>query len=323
MTLQEIYELGIAMAMKADPRGEAGVKKLLDRLKKEYKELPEKKKKYFDEESLKNPYADSRIMYGDPKTSVMKIIAGIDAATGEIVLADRLNQEGANIDLVITHHPSGGALAGLAEVMSMQADYFADAGVPINVAEAVVSERQSLVSRRFKTIPNHGQTVDAAKLLDIPFMAMHTIWDNLGYAYMKNMVNKKSYETVGELFETIMDIPEFALAAKQKAAPMIVSGSEKNRPGKILVEFTGGTNAGKEMYAELAKAGIGTTIQMHISEDERKEMQKYHINAIDTGHIPSDSIGANIFLDALESKGVEVVTFGGLIRVKRSKVSRN
>ena len=43
MTLQQIYDLGISMAIKADPRGEDEVKKFLQRLKKEYEELPSKK----------------------------------------------------------------------------------------------------------------------------------------------------------------------------------------------------------------------------------------------------------------------------------------
>ena len=48
MTLQEIYDLAVAMGMKADPRGEAEVKRILKKVKKEYDELPEKKKKFVD-----------------------------------------------------------------------------------------------------------------------------------------------------------------------------------------------------------------------------------------------------------------------------------
>lgn len=318
MTIQEIYELAIEMAIQADPRGAKSVKKLLEKRKKEYKELSEKKKKFFDAETLTNPYSDSRILFGDPRLEVKKVAAGIDADTAEVLLVDRLNQKGNAIDLLITHHPNGSALAGLADVMSMQADYFSElTGVPINIAYAIVKDRQESVSRRFKTIPNHGQAVDAAKLLGIPLLALHTIWDNLGSRYVTDYVLQINFDTVGDLLEHVLKIPEFEHAAKEKAAPFITAGSEDSPTGKIFVEFTGGTNAGKEMYAELAKAGVGTVIQMHISEEERKEMQKYHINAIDTGHIPSDSIGANIFLDELEKKGIEVIPCSGLIRVKR------
>ncbi|MEK7450699.1 MAG: NGG1p interacting factor NIF3, partial [Patescibacteria group bacterium] len=137
MTLQQIYDLAIEMAIKADPRGVEGIKKLLARVKKDYEDLPAKKKQYFDKESLTNPYSDSRILFGDPKLPVKKVMAGIDADIGEVLLADRLNQKGKEIDLLLSHHPSGHALASLYEVMDVQVDMFAEAGVPVNVAHAL------------------------------------------------------------------------------------------------------------------------------------------------------------------------------------------
>ncbi len=318
MTLQQIYELGIQMGIAADPRGEAGVKKVLAQRKRDYEKLSEKERKNFDTEELAHPYSDSRIYVGDTKKEIKKIVAGIDAQVGEMVLVDRLNEKGAGIDAVITHHPHGNGLAGLHGVAEMLTDMAANVGVPENVAYDLVAERTKYMQRRFVGVPNHNQTIDAANLLHIPFLSLHTVWDNMGWRYVTDYVAKKDIATVGELLDYINDIPEFAEAAKYKAAPIIVSGSRQGRPGKILVEFTGGTNIGKDIFPELAKAGVGTVIQMHISEDEIKEMKKYHINAIDTGHIPSDSIGANLFLDRLATMGIEVVSFGGLVRIKRT-----
>src|SRR5689334_23134141 len=137
MTIQEIYDLGIQMGIKADPRGEVAVNKLLEKIKKEYEEMSPKKKKFFDEENLKNPYSDSRIFYGDPKKEVKKILAGIDTNGTEVLLVDRLNEkarsagsEQGGIDLLIGHHPEGGAYAALDEVMDLQVDSYAAAGVP-------------------------------------------------------------------------------------------------------------------------------------------------------------------------------------------------
>src|SRR5258708_1196738 len=217
MKLQEIYELGIAMAIEADPRGKEKVIKALTRVKKEYEGLSEKKRFFFDIEDLTNPYADSRVSCGDPKIEIKKVIAGIDASVAEVLLVDRLNQKGMNVDLLITHHPHGSGLPGLAEVMGMQAEYFSVlGGVPENVAYALVKERQDFIARRFKTIPNHGQTIDAAKLLNIPLLCLHTIWDNLGSKYMMDYISKKSFDTVGDLLEYILEIPEFHHAAKEK-----------------------------------------------------------------------------------------------------------
>src|SRR5258706_8130052 len=111
MTLQQIYDLAINMGKKADPRGEKGVDDYLKRAKKDYDELSEKKKKYFDKETLINPYSDTRILFGDINTQVKKALVGIDADASEVLLADSLNQRGQKIDAVIGHHPIGVSLA--------------------------------------------------------------------------------------------------------------------------------------------------------------------------------------------------------------------
>jgi len=88
---------------------------------------------------------------------------------------------------------------------------------------------------------NHAQAVDAARLLDVPLMAIHTVWDNLGNNFMNSYIEKKGkdFETVGELLDYINEIPEFKEAIKGKSGPSIVSGSEKSRLGKVVVSFTG------------------------------------------------------------------------------------
>jgi len=58
---------------------------------------------------------------------------------------------------------------------------------------------------------------------------------------------------------------------------------------------------------------------MHTSEEHREEVKKHHINLIVAGHMVSDSIGANLFLDEMERRGVKVVPASGLIRVSRAK----
>jgi hypothetical protein len=320
MTLQEIYDLAIEMGIKADPRGVDGVKRLLARLKKEHEEMSQKNKKFFDSESLKNPYSDSRILYGDLNTKVKTLMAGIDADGTEVLLADRLNHpstgSGLGIDLLVSHHPSGHALASLHEVMDVQVDMFAEAGVPINVADALFQERMSAVKRHFGPL-NHSQTVDAARLLEIPLLALHTIWDNLGNKFLKVYLSKKKHETVGELLDYINEIPEFTEAIKGKAGPSIISGSTRSRVGKVVVGFTGGTNPSKELYMEMAKAGVGTLVEMHVPEEALIEIKKLHMNVIDTGHMAADSIGANIFLDEIEKRGVKIIPCSGLIRIKR------
>lgn len=321
MTLLEIYQLAVKMGTEADPRGKDGIKRYLDRQKKIYADLAKSKKDDFDVESLTNPYTDTRILVGDLKTPIKRVMAGIDSNGAEILLADRLSEKGKKIDAVIAHHPAGHALASLHEVMDLQLDTFADNGVPENVAHALLQESINFVKRRFGPL-NHSQAVDAAKLLGIPLLALHTVWDNMGDKFMKDYMKGKKFDRLSEVLDYICEIPEFKEAQKGKNGPSIVSGGENSRPGKIMVTFTGGTNVQKELYQELAKAGVGTLIEMHIPEDSLQELKKAHINAIDVGHMAADSIGANLYLDELEKKGIDVIPASGLIRVKRFKASK-
>ena len=136
---------------------------------------------------------------------------------------------------------------------------------------------------------------------------------------MKNYIGKQIFDRVGEIYDYLMEIPEYQEAARRKNAPEIVSGNPKSRAGRVAVFFTGGTNPSKEAYVEFAKAGIGTLIDMHIPEDGLTELKKLHVNVINAGHMASDSIGANLFFDKLEKQGIEVIPCSGLIRIKRTK----
>lgn len=316
MTLGEIYELGLKMAIAADPRGKTGVEKYLASLKKDYRELSDKAKKDFDPENLKNPYSDSRILLGKSELKIKTILAGIDIDTGEVLLADKLGK----IDLILSHHPEGGSLSSLHEVMDLQVDILAKYGVPVNISEHIMDERVNEVQRRFSPV-NHTKSVDAARLLDFAMMCTHTFTDNLVYNFLKKLIEKEKPETVGEVVDLLLTIPEYQEAKRGKAGPIIFVGKTKNRAGKIApIEITGGTESSPLLYEKMSQAGIGTIIGMHASEDHRKECQKHHINMVVAGHMSSDSLGMNLFLDEVEKHGVKIIPCSGLIRVKRQQL---
>jgi hypothetical protein len=58
---------------------------------------------------------------------------------------------------------------------------------------------------------------------------------------------------------------------------------------------------------------------MHISEEHKKEAEAAHINVVIAGHISSDSLGVNLFLDELQKKGIEIVPCSGFTRFSRNK----
>lgn len=103
--------------------------------------------------------------------------------------------------------------------------------------------------------------------------------------------------------ELIAEIDEYKESAKRGAPVKIFSGSEDCRTGRIvLTEITGGTEGAKTIYREMANAGIGTIVAMHLSEEHRKNAEEAHLNVVVASHIASDSLGMNLFLDEIEKR---------------------
>jgi len=314
MNIQEIYNLAISMGVEADFRGRKGVESVLERKKEKYEKLPEKEKKFFDKEIFNNPYSDSRILNIAEDKEIKRILIGIDIEPAEILLAKELG----NIDLIISHHPLGKALANLHDVMELQCDILNMYGVPINVAEGLMKEKISEVARGVNKL-NHQRTVDTAKLLGFNLMCLHTVCDNLAAKYLKDKIEKEdNLIRIEDLLSFLKTIPEYEEAIKIGAGPKIFAGNKENRCGKIaLTEITGGTEGSPKLYEKMAIAGIGTIIGMHISEEHKTEAESANINVVIAGHMSSDSLGVNLFLDELEKKGVEVIPCSGLTRISR------
>ena len=318
MKLREIYELAIELGKEADLRGEDALKADLEKKKQEFEKLSEEDKPFFDKDSLTNPYADTRILCGDPETEIEGVLTGIDLEVGEILLADRLNaKDESKINLLLAHHPEGRALAQLHKVMGMQADLWNRFGVPINIGDYLIDKRAAEVRRSLMPI-NHNRAVDAAKLLGFNFMTVHTPGDNLVSRFVQNRLDEKKPKTVSDVAKELRKIEEYAEAAKIGAGPIVLVGSPTARAGKIFVDMTGGTEGPKEAIEKLAQAGVGTLVNMHLSDKLRKKAEEAHINVVIAGHIASDAIGMNLLLDKLEGKGLKnIVLTSGLTRVKR------
>lgn len=313
MKIQDIQNLSIQMGMFSDFRGKEGVQKFLDNKKKKFQKLSLPEQDEFDKEELENPYLDSMVCNIAENKEIKRVLVGIDIGPEEILIAKELG----NIDLVIAHHPIGKGLAQLADVMSLQCDVLKYYGVPINISEGLMRERISEVARGVNSA-NHQRTVDAAKLLNFNLMNSHTPCDNLAAKFLKDLIENKEIERVSDLINILKEIPEYKIAGKIGVGPKVFVGSLENRCGKIaLSEITGGTEGSPKLYEKIANAGIGTVIGMHISEEHKKEAELAHINIIIAGHISSDSLGVNLFMDELEKQGIEIVECSGFTRVSR------
>ena len=317
MKLREFFKLAIQSGIDADPRGRATVEQDLHEARKTYEELKPEDKATFDQEKFENPYADSRILHGSPDQNVTTVLAGIDIETPELLLADRLIQKGAGIDLVVAHHPEGRAFANFYEVMKMQADILNRFGVPINVAEDQLGSRMKEVERSLMPA-NHTRPVDAARLLGIPYLCLHTPADNMVVSYLQSLFDKELPARLKDVIKLLKHIPEYQEADRNNAGPRILVGSDDQRTGKVFVDMTGGSSGSKDTLEKLSQSGVGTIVGMHMSEDHRKEAEKHHIHVVIAGHISSDTLGFNLLLDAIEKRGpLAIVECSGFKRIRR------
>ncbi len=320
MKLEKLYKLAIEKGISADPRDKTEINRVLKKEEDAHKKLKKDEKTFYDADRLWNPFADTRILFGTGKENIKKIMFGIDIDTSELMLADRLNQKGDKIDLVISHHPSGAGYPNFHEVMRLQADVLHKFGVPINVAEGLIGPRIKQVEKRIMPA-NHFKTQDAAKLLGIPFMCIHTPADNCVTDFLQTIFDKENCTTLSDVVAELQKIEEYKIARAVGTGPKIVAGSPDNRAGRVMVEMTGGTEGSKDAFAKLSAAGVGTIIAMHFTEDHLKQAEKHHINVVIAGHISSDNLGINIILDHLIKKGgtdLDVVSCSGFRRYSRN-----
>ncbi|MBI5145248.1 MAG: NGG1p interacting factor NIF3 [Candidatus Omnitrophica bacterium] len=263
-------------------------------------------------------YPDTAILYGKLDTEVKKALVGIDIEVGELLLADKIRKE-ESLDLVISHHPEGRAWAGFYKVMQLQVEMLTKIGIAKKVAQELVAERMAEVERR--VMPNnHLRAVDAARLLDIPFLCVHTPADNQAAYFIQDLLSRKKPKRVEDIMDILNEIPEYKEAIKEEAGPRLVLGSPKRPAGKIFVEMTGGTEGSKEVFAKFYKLGVRTLVSMHLSEEHFKKVKDANLNVVIAGHISSDTLGLNLLLDKIEKQArekLEITECSGFRRFSR------
>ncbi|MBN1232695.1 MAG: NGG1p interacting factor NIF3 [Candidatus Coatesbacteria bacterium] len=311
MKLGKLFENLIKSGIEEDPRGKEGIKRILKERKKIYNELSDEDKKFYDIESLSNPYYDSRLQYGDTDSEIRSIMAGIDCEAPELLLADRLREKGKRIDFVLSHHPK--RYFGFENELKIQIDLLHDAGIPINIAEGIFIPRIKELERALAP-GNDTRSLDTARLLDIPFGSTHTVADNHVHQFLKKKFEKNKPCKVKDVIDLLLEEPEYQDAKKKGNGLKIFAGDRERFAGEIYLYMTGGTSGPKEELEWLAKrSNIGTIVAMHITDERRKLAEQNHINVVIAGHMASDSLGMNLLLDKIlrMDKKMEIIPVSG------------
>ena len=304
--------------MANDGRTRDEIDRVLAVVKKDYEKLDEDDRGFFDTEKLTNPYSDTRIEAGDPDAEIRGLLVGVDMEVGEVLLADRLREKGKPVDLVFAHHPEGPGFANLHEVMYLQADLWAAQGVSIGAADALIAPRAEEIRRRI--MPNNfWRTIQAAEHLGLSMMSCHTPADNSVNSFVQRFLDERKLATLGEVVKALREIPEYADAARKGYGPTLIVGCDSARPGRLVVDMTGGTEGPTDALNRLSQAGVGTLVGMHYSEEHKKRAEELKMNLIIAGHISSDVLGMNLVLDEIEKLGpIDIFCTSGMIRVKRT-----
>ncbi|MCK4257475.1 MAG: Nif3-like dinuclear metal center hexameric protein [Halanaerobiales bacterium] len=241
---------------------------------------------------------------------IKKVLFGVDMETAEILMAQQLN-----VDCVVTHHPkTGDPQQGLFKVMSNQIQRMVKAGVPINKAQKAIKKKIDKIERALHPA-NYDRVATSAKLLNMPYMGIHTPCDilaeNTVQDHLDAKLNDKPEATLQDVVDALMEFPEYQ---NTKAQPKIRIGGKKDYAGKVFVTMAGGTGGGADVAKAYFEAGIGTLIVMHMPEDVLDAIREQNIgNIIVAGHMASDSVGINKLIAKWEEEGIEVIRCSGVV----------
>jgi hypothetical protein len=253
--------------------------------------------------------ADSQIYH--PGCNLQRILIGIDIDSAELWMAKQLG-----FDLALAHHPKGSrATLHFAEVLHRHVEQMTLAGVPREIAEPIIDAKMAEARIRAH-MSNYDHVPSVARLIDMPFMNIHTPLDEIGRQRMAAVVAGVAPEAaVSGLIAALEEsLPEFRNAETEID---IRVGRAANPIGKAVVSHGAGTNGGYPVAKAYFEHGIDTVIYIHCDATEsarlRGEFEAQGKNLIVTGHIVSDSIGINPFIAELVSRGLEVQRMSGVI----------
>ncbi|MEA2090046.1 MAG: Nif3-like dinuclear metal center hexameric protein [Thermoproteota archaeon] len=239
--------------------------------------------------------------------NIKKVLVGIDVEAAELMLAKQLGY-----DAVISHHPKGGkAVINFHEVFDRHVEQMVEAGVPVEAAKKVVEKKRRALEVEMHT-RNYDYAVSVAKLLNMPYMNIHTPLDEIGRRRMKTQiehkVGAKENATVDDVVSALKELPEFSKAVTDIKIRL---GKGSNKAGKVVVSHGAGTNGGYEVAKTYFKYGIGTIVYIHVSVSDLEKLRADGVgNLLVTGHIASDSLGINPFISELERRGISVTRIG-------------
>ena len=251
---------------------------------------------------------DSAIYH--PGHGIRKVLFGIDIKSPELKLAADLG-----FDAAISHHPTGGwAQLRFHEVLHRHVGQMVLAGVPQDVASVIIEDLAE-THRVTASMTNYDHEPSVARLLDMPYLNIHTPLDEIGRRRLQSAADELPADTsVSELITHLVNrFGEFAHADTEVELRV---GQPGNPIGRVVMSHGAGTNGGYPVAKAYFDHGVDTVIYIHCRPADARHLREEYgreKNLIVTGHIVSDSIGINPYIAQLRGEGIDVTTISGII----------
>jgi hypothetical protein len=250
---------------------------------------------------------DCAIYY--PGTRIGHVLMGIDVGAAELFMARQLGYHA-----VIAHHPAGYA-GPFWDVYHLHVGQMVAAGVPADVAEqAVVGRIEGFKAASQRE--NYDHVASVARLLEMPFLNIHSPLDEVGRRIMQHTVDeqlaRKPDSTVADVRDALLALPEYAAARTRMQNPL---GAWDAPAGKVVVSHGAYTNGGYPVARAYLTSGVNTICCIHFPLEDAQRLANEGVqgNILVMGHIAGDSVGINPYIARLRESGLEVTPFSGII----------
>ncbi|MHA2346650.1 MAG: hypothetical protein ACXACP_08040 [Candidatus Hodarchaeales archaeon] len=241
--------------------------------------------------------------------NIQKILYGIDIGTTELLYAKENN-----FDCVIAHHPVG--VVESYKEFERHLGQLQSKGIPTEEASKIV-----LMKMQGFKFGSHARNYDAvpafARLLKIPFLNIHCPSDELGRRLVAQAIRELDSNNHNSTLNDLKDHLEerFVEFRKAKTDIEIAKGNSNGLLGNWIFSHGALTNGGFAIAKAYFEHDVDTVIYIHIAPGELSQIKKLDKGQlVISGHISSDSIGINPFLDELEKRECQITSLGGLIR---------
>jgi len=260
-----------------------------------------------------------------PGENIKKFIFAMDVNVGLLHMAKQMG-----FDAVVGHHPCG-VLLHRGEVYRRHIDLLEMHGIPREKSMAALSESIDTVARRMENnrfrmlhheCPNQTVLeVDAARMLNLPFMNIHNPFDEAGRKILQLKIDQAAAKNpqlkLKDVLALIQNLPEARYAKDVYGiSPRLFIGDPETEASKVVFVHGALSAPHPAIIKFYWQNGFKTVVVLHgeFENLEKLRMEKQG-NLILTGHFLGDSIGMTPFIRAIRQKGLEVVCMGGIIDI--------